>query len=49
MKYTPAFYAFCLFNIATPFLTGPIILMNEKVFQEWGWLDQPKLEIKNVI
>lgn len=32
------FSIFCLANVVAPYLTGPIISVNEKRLEKWGWL-----------
>ena len=38
IHYKPLYGLFLLMNIATPYLTGPLIMANEKRFTKWGWL-----------
>lgn len=32
------FSTFCVANVAAPYLTGPIMVVNEKRLEKWGWL-----------
>ena len=38
IKYKPLYALFFLFNFLTPYITGPLIWMNEKRFTKLGWL-----------
>ena len=38
MKYPQMFYVFAMFNIITPYVTGPLISLNSKRMKSWGWL-----------
>ena len=36
--YKPLYGVFFIMNFAAPYLTGPLIMLNEKRFTQWGWL-----------
>lgn len=38
MKYVAAFTLFSILNVATPYMTGPLMMLNETRMEEWGWL-----------
>jgi hypothetical protein len=38
MKYPQMFYVFSALNFVVPYATGPILVLNSKRMEEWGWL-----------
>lgn len=38
IQYELPFSVFCLANVVAPYLTGPIMAVNEKRLEKWGWL-----------
>lgn len=46
IHYKPLYGLFLIMNIATPYLTGPFIMANEKRLTQWGWLPHYKPALK---
>lgn len=43
-SYEFPFAMFCLVNLVVPYFTGPVMMMNEKRLERWGWLPPSDIE-----
>ena len=48
IHYKPLYGLFLILNIATPYITGPLIMANEKRVTKWGWLPHYTPAMKQV-
>ena len=48
LKHKYLLAGFCLLNLLAPYITGFIILTNQKRLTRWGWLDGESVQEKEI-
>lgn len=49
MKHTIAFTTFVILGLVAPYLSGPLMMANEKRFTKWEWLPREPMENEKTI